>query len=90
MLEHVPYPDRVLAEIARVAKGPVIVTVPWEPVWRMANMARGAYLRELGNTPGHIQHWTKKRFTAQVAKHLTVATATVAFPWTLVRADVRR
>jgi SAM-dependent methyltransferase len=89
MLEHVPYPDRVLSEIARVAKGPVIVTVPWEPAWRIANMARGAYLRQLGNTPGHIQHWTKRRFQAQVARHLRVISSSISFPWTLVRAEVR-
>jgi hypothetical protein len=30
--------------------------VPREPIWRIGNMARGRYLGDLGNTPGHIQH----------------------------------
>lgn len=89
MLEHVERPDRVLAEINRVATGPVVLTVPWEPAWRMANMARGAYLKDFGNTPGHIQHWTRKSFRATVARHLSVRSASISFPWTLVSADAR-
>jgi len=27
------------------------VSVPREPLWRMLNMARGAYWKSLGNTP---------------------------------------
>jgi ubiquinone/menaquinone biosynthesis C-methylase UbiE len=90
MLEHVKRPGHVLAEIQRVANGPVVLTVPWEPVWRMANMARGAYLKDLGNTPGHINHWTKRSFTNAVRKHLSVRSSSIAFPWTLVSADARR
>jgi SAM-dependent methyltransferase len=89
MLEHVSRPDRVLAEIHRVAKGPVVLTVPWEPVWRIANMARGAYLKDLGNTPGHINHWTKRSFTSTVGRHFSVRSSVIAFPWTLVSADAR-
>ena len=90
MLEHVERPERVLAEINRVATGPVVLTVPWEPAWRMANMARGAYLKDLGNTPGHIQHWTRRSFRTTVARHLSVRSASISFPWTLVSADARR
>ena len=52
VLEHVPDPAAVLAEMARVASRWLLVSVPREPLWRALNMARGAYLRELGNTPG--------------------------------------
>jgi ubiquinone/menaquinone biosynthesis C-methylase UbiE len=90
MLEHVKRPGHVLAEIERVANGPVVLTVPWEPVWRMANMARGAYLKDFGNTPGHINHWTKRAFTNAVRKHFSVGSSSIAFPWTLVSADVRK
>jgi SAM-dependent methyltransferase len=54
VLEHVPDPEGTLAEMARVARGGhVLVSVPREPLWRALNVARGAYLRDLGNTPGH-------------------------------------
>ena len=52
VLEHVPEPDHTLGEMARVANRHLLVSVPREPMWRGLNMARGAYLRDLGNTPG--------------------------------------
>ena len=54
VLEHVPDPEHALAEMARCARGGhLLVSVPREPLWRGLNMARGAYLKDLGNTPGH-------------------------------------
>ena len=60
VLEHVPDPEATLAEMARVARRRLLVSVPREPLWRGLNMARGAYLRALGNTPGHVNHWSKR------------------------------
>src|SRR5690606_11451906 len=59
VLEHLDEPARGLAEIARVARERVLISTPWEPVWRALNMARGKYLRDLGNTPGHVQHFSR-------------------------------
>lgn len=59
MLEHVDNPEQALSEMIRVARRAVVVTVPHEPWWRIANMARGRYLGEYGNTPGHVQHWSR-------------------------------
>lgn len=60
VLEHLSDPGVALGELARVARRGVVVTVPREPWWRVANVARGAYLSDFGNTPGHVQHFTKK------------------------------
>lgn len=89
VLEHVPDPDRALAEIARVARGDVVLSVPREPWWRIGNMARGRYLRDLGNTPGHVQHWGRRGFVHQVARHLDVVDVRTPPPWTMVRARRR-
>ena len=48
VLEHVPDPEHTVAEMARVASGHLLVSVPREPLWRGLNMARGAYLKDLG------------------------------------------
>ena len=65
VLEHVPDPEHTVAEMARCARGGhLLVSVPREPLWRGLNMARGAYLKDLGNTPGHVNHWSKRSFTA--------------------------
>ena len=70
VLEHVPDPEHAVAEMARVARGGrLLVSVPREPLWRALNMARGAYLRELGNTPGHLNHWSRRAFVALLSRH---------------------
>jgi ubiquinone/menaquinone biosynthesis C-methylase UbiE len=89
VLEHVPDPDRALREIARVGRGPVLLSVPREPIWRMANLVRGKYLSEWGNTPGHIQHWSKRGFADLVRRHLDVVEVRSPFPWTFTSARVR-
>ena len=33
----------------------------------MVNMARGAYLKDLGNTPGHLNHWSKRSFVQMLS-----------------------
>ena len=83
VLEHVPDPERTVAEMARVAKHWLLVSVPREPLWRGLNMARGAYLKDFGNTPGHINHWSKRSFVSMLSHHGTVAEVRSPFPWTM-------
>src|SRR5947208_463877 len=53
VLGHVPAPEHTVAEMARVANRHLLLSVPREPLCRALNLARGAYLTDLGNTPGH-------------------------------------
>ena len=87
VLEHLPDPEAALREIARVARLRVILSVPWEPVWRIGNVLRGKYLREWGNTPGHIQHWSRKGFVQLVDRYLSVVDLRRSPPWTMVVAE---
>ena len=89
VLEHVPDPSAALRELGRLATGDVVLSVPREPVWRMANLARGKYLGDLGNTPGHINHWGKRTFQRLVAARFDVRTVASPFPWTMVAASAR-
>jgi 2-polyprenyl-3-methyl-5-hydroxy-6-metoxy-1,4-benzoquinol methylase len=84
VLEHVPEPEATVAEMARVARRHLLVSVPREPLWRGLNMARGAYLRDLGNTPGHVNHWSKQAFVSLLSRYGTVEEARSPFPWTML------
>jgi 2-polyprenyl-3-methyl-5-hydroxy-6-metoxy-1,4-benzoquinol methylase len=83
VLEHVPDPDAVLGEMARVASRWLLVSVPREPLWRALNVARGAYLRELGNTPGHLNHWSKRSFAGLLGRHGEIVELRSPPPWTM-------
>lgn len=84
VLEHVPDPEHTVAEMARVASRHLLVSVPREPLWRGLNMARGAYWRDLGNTPGHLNHWSKRSFVRLLGRHGEVVQARSPFPWTML------
>lgn len=84
VLEHVPDPEHTVAEMARVASRWLLVSVPREPLWRGLNMARGAYIRDLGNTPGHVNHWSKRSFVKMLEQHGEVVQARSPFPWTML------
>jgi ubiquinone/menaquinone biosynthesis C-methylase UbiE len=89
VLEHVPNPERALRELVRVSRGTVVVSVPREPIWRIGNMARGRYLRDLGNTPGHVNHWSARSFRRFVAAEIDVEASYSPLPWTMVRGRAR-
>jgi SAM-dependent methyltransferase len=89
VLEHVPDPARALAVLATLARPHLIVSVPREPLWRALNLARGRYWRELGNTPGHLQHWSTPAFLELLQDHLEVLELRTPLPWTMARSRVR-
>ncbi|MGI8755727.1 MAG: class I SAM-dependent methyltransferase [Acidimicrobiales bacterium] len=89
VLEHVPFPELALAELHRVARRDLVTSVPREPIWCAANLARGKYVTEFGNTPGHINHWGKKAFADLVGRRFDVRSVRSPFPWTMVAASVR-
>ena len=89
VLEHLPDPPRALEILRGLARPHLIVSVPREPLWRILNLARGKYWRDLGNTPGHLQHWSKRAFTAWLAQHFQIVEICAPLPWTMVLCRVR-
>jgi 2-polyprenyl-3-methyl-5-hydroxy-6-metoxy-1,4-benzoquinol methylase len=83
VLEHLPDPVRAMRVLARLASPHLIVSVPREPLWRLLNLTRGRYWRALGNTPGHLQHWSTASFLALLKQHVEVLAVRTPLPWTM-------
>ena len=84
VLEHVPDPDSAMRILAGLAHPFLLASVPREPIWRVLNVARGKYLRHCGNTPGHIQHWSRWAFIEFLEKYVEVVEVRTPLPWTMV------
>jgi 2-polyprenyl-3-methyl-5-hydroxy-6-metoxy-1,4-benzoquinol methylase len=83
VLEHLERPDKALDLLVRCARPWLLVSVPREPIWRTLNMVRGAYWRDLGNTPGHIQHWSTAAFVKFLGSRVDVIQVRKPLPWTM-------
>jgi 2-polyprenyl-3-methyl-5-hydroxy-6-metoxy-1,4-benzoquinol methylase len=83
VLEHLPDPEGGLAMLAALARPWLLVSVPREPLWRVLNLARMKYVRELGNTPGHLGHWSRRGFLAFLRERVEVVEVRSPVPWTM-------
>jgi len=84
VLEHLHHPDAGLQALQRIVGRYLIVSVPREPFWRVLNLARGKYISNWGNTPGHLQHWSKKRFIKLVSRYFEVVEMRNPLPWIML------
>jgi ubiquinone/menaquinone biosynthesis C-methylase UbiE len=88
VLEHLERPRDALAEMRRVAGRALLLSVPNEPGWRISHLLAGRNVRSLGDTPGHINHWSKRSF-GRLISELGTARAESVFPWTLAVVELR-
>lgn len=89
VFEHLENPELALDAIASAANPYLITSVPREPIWRVLNMMRGKYLTSLGNTPGHLQHWSKQKFVNFIGTRFDILKIATPLPWTMVLARVK-
>lgn len=90
VLEHLTDPENALATLQRVVHKDLILSVPREPLWRALNLARGKYVRHAGNTPGHLQHWSRQGFVELVGRYFAVVETSSPLPWTMLHCKARR
>ena len=90
VLEHLVNPDKALRELSRVTNKYLILSVPHEPWFRMANFLRGKDMIKWGNNIEHINHWSLSGFLRLLYKYnLSVQKVYTPFPWILVLAKVK-
>ncbi|MBI2710393.1 MAG: class I SAM-dependent methyltransferase [Actinobacteria bacterium] len=88
LLEHLPTYEPAVDELARICKpsGRVVVSVPWEPFFRLGNLGRGKNLGRLGNDPEHVQAFTPARLRAALGRRFDEVRVVRAFPWLIAEA----
>ena len=78
-----------LATLASLARPWLIVSVPREPIWRALNLARLKYVADMGNTPGHLSHWSKRGFVELLDSRVDVIEVRSPLPWTMALCRAR-
>lgn len=84
VLEHLPDPELALDILAMQNASAWLFSVPREPLWRAMNLARGKYVGKMGNTPGHIQHWSSQAFRQAVGIRFRIVERRQPVPWTML------
>jgi SAM-dependent methyltransferase len=81
VLEHLPNPRPALSELSRVARRNIILSVPYEPWFRIGNVFRGKHLERWGDHPEHVQHWNLRTFRLFLEPALGQVRLENSFPW---------
>jgi len=89
VLEHLNKPDKFLERLTMLSNRYLLLTVPWEPWFRLMNLLRGRDLIRFGNHPEHINRWGKNSFIEFVETKARVIKSVTAFPFTIVVAEIR-
>jgi 2-polyprenyl-3-methyl-5-hydroxy-6-metoxy-1,4-benzoquinol methylase len=90
VLEHLDDTPSALDALAHLSTDYLLVSVPREPIWRVLNIARLRYLADLGNTPGHIKHWSRRAFVDMLSRRFEIIAVRSPLPWTMVLCRVPR
>lgn len=88
VLEHLEEPEKGIVELKRVSKKYCIITVPNEPFFRIANLFRLKYLSTLGNTPGHVQNWTRKDFRRLLDNNFSNVSIKISTLWQIALCEI--
>lgn len=89
VLEHIPDPGQMLPILEALTRRHLLLSVPWEPMFRGLNMARGKHVSDFGNDPEHVNHWGRRGFMRFVEQRFRVLAAPIVAPWTMVLAERR-
>jgi ubiquinone/menaquinone biosynthesis C-methylase UbiE len=85
VLEHLTSPMAAATELVRICNGWCVISVPWEPFFRLGNLARGKNFARLGNDPEHVQHYHRRTLQRELRRSFGDVTIQSCFPWLVAR-----
>jgi SAM-dependent methyltransferase len=88
VLEHLVAPEPAVEELARITSRRCVVSVPWEPWFRLGNLGRGKNVTRIGNDIEHVQQFTPRRLERLLARYFDVVDVVRVFPWLVAIAHV--
>lgn len=77
-------PAAGLRELARVTRRHLVLAIPRDPVFRLAELVAAPHARAMGVPPGARRGWTAPGFIRLASTVGAVADVTKPLPWTLV------
>jgi SAM-dependent methyltransferase len=87
VLEHLSEPGLCLQEILRVTSKFLIISVPHEPYFRLANFLRGKNIIRFGNDIDHVQCFTVQKLKKMLFPlNIEIINHSFSFPWQIVLA----
>ncbi|MGI8757415.1 MAG: class I SAM-dependent methyltransferase [Acidimicrobiales bacterium] len=87
VLEHLPGYSQAVAEMSRICRGRLVVSVPWEPWFRLGNLGRGKNVARWGNDPEHVNHFNPARLQRALGQDFAEVRIVRAFPWIIAEAS---
>jgi|SRR6478735_3775005 SAM-dependent methyltransferase len=90
LLEHLPQYQPAVAELARITRGRCVISVPWEPYFRLGNLGRGKNVKRWGNDPEHVNFFSPGRLQKALAAEFAEVRVVKAFPWLIAEAKQPR
>ena len=87
VLEHLVTPEPAVEELARITSRRCVVSVPWEPWFRLGNFGRGKNFTRIGNDIEHVQQFTPQRLRRLLGRYFDRVEIVRAFPWLVAVAE---
>jgi SAM-dependent methyltransferase len=81
VLEHLTDPAVAVAELARITRNRCVVSVPWEPWFRLGNLGRGKNMGRFGNDPEHLQAFSPRSLETLLSHSFSHVRVVRSFPW---------
>ena len=84
VLEHLESPWLAVEELARVSSRDILVSVPNQPLFSLANFLRGKNWPTWGDDPEHMQRWWGRSFVSFMGEKVAITRVVYSFPWVIV------